>query len=323
MEKLSQVVLDAFGIQTRCIKKEKGYFLCSTESGLVKVHTTSESFEAIRLQHAIKEHLAERGFFQTGRFRLTKTGQPYILIGREAYVATNLPPKQPETNFENEDEVIQVFQSLAHFHIAASNMPEINIPVALPLQEIYTRQLAELTQAGKQARRGSRMSDFDVAFIKHAPHATKSIEYAINQIASTNYIPLYKNATNIKSLCHNALKEENLLVAANTTYIVNFTQATIDLQLNDLATLIRRYAHRSSKCIPANRLIDTYSDIFPLPQDAHHILHAQLIFPWAFMKLVSQYYSKKRNWTPNGLINRMDTTLAEQESYESYISALT
>jgi len=319
MDKLSPAILESFGINSA--KKEKGHYLCNTGSGPMKLHITPESPEAIHLQHSIKEYLAKEGFPHTGRYQLTKTGQPYISVGRETYVMTKVPKPHNETDFENETEALKAAQALAHFHIAAQSMPQA-IQLSQPLPEIYTRQMKELSQMGKQVRRGSRLSDFDVLFIKHAPQYGEIMQDSINRLAKTNYARLHSKAISQGSLCHNALKEENLLATNSDTYIINFAEAEIDLQLCDLAALIRRYAQRSSKSIPINRLLETYSKIAPLPHEAVDIIYALLIFPWAFMKIITQYYSKKRNWTPNGLINRMDTILAERESYEKYVQEL-
>jgi len=320
MERLSTAVLDAFGIHSRSIKKEKGHFKVNTASGLVRLHITNESAEAIRTQHAIKEHLAAQGFPTTDRYLVAKSGHPYILMGRDTYIAATYPNSHQETNFDNEPEVIASFETLANFHKAASYLTSEKISISAQQPDHYLRQQQELVQAGKQARRGPRMSDFDVAFITHAPQISAVIEEATEQLAKTNYTKMHAQAVARGSLCHNAMKEENF--DGNGTYLVNFSQATIDLQLTDLAALLRRYAQRSSKSIPANRLVEVYDAINPLPHQAIEILYAQLIFPWAFMKLVSQFYSKKRNWTPIGLISRMETMLAEREAYDAYVRAL-
>jgi len=317
MEKLSPTVLESFGLQNRGIKKEKGHCLCNTAEGLVKIHTTYESPETIKQQYLLKEHLA-KDFPQTDRYRLTKTGQPYIIVGRETYIATNYPTQYKELDFEDEEAVLETFRALAALHTASKVMP-VKMTISPPLPEIYTRYLNELTQSGKQARRVPRMSDFDVSFIKHAPKVIEIIQEAIERLEKTSYSQLYSNAIQQSSLCHNSLKEENLLSTQDAMYIVNFSHATTDLQLCDLAALIRRYAQRSNKSIHIGKLIDTYNTKNPLPHHATDILYTQLIFPWAFVKLVSQYYSKKRNWTPNGLITRMESVIAERECYEDYI----
>jgi len=323
MEKLSPAVLEAFGLTSRRIKKEKGHYICESNKGLVKVNISNEPPKAISLQHSIKEYLYEKGFPWTDRFIPAKTLQPYILMGRDTYIATNYSPKHHETDFDNEHEALEAFKSLAHFHAAAGKIAmEIPLEISPPLPELYTRQKNELTQAGKQARRSARLSDFDVAFIKHAPIYSETIDNALNGLSQTNYQKLHTQAIAKGSLCHNHLKEENLLASNAETYIVNFTHATVDLQLNDLASLIRRYAQKSSRNLPIGRLLETYDKITPLPGAAADILYPQLIFPWAFMKIVNLYYSKKRNWTPNGLLSRMDTILAQRESYEDYVSLI-
>jgi len=317
MEKLSPAVLESFGLPNRGIRKEKGQYICSTAEGLVKIHSTPEHPEAINLQHSIKEYLA-KAFPHIDPYRLTTSGEPYIIVGRETYVATVYPQGYKEIDFEDEGEVLSSVRALAKLHGVSKAIPQ-NLTISPPLPEIYARYLNDLAQGSKQARRAPRMSDFDVSFIKYAPTAVNLIQDAIERLNKTNYSELYTNAVQQGSLCHNALKEENILITQGPTYIVNYANAAIDLQLNDLAALIRRYAQRSTKSIPARRLIKEYDSITPLPRQTEEILYAQLILPWAFLKLSAQYYSKKRNWTPNGLITRMETVLAERESYEAYI----
>jgi len=324
MEKLSPVVQEAFGIHRRRIKREKGRYICDTENGQVSVYIASESPEVIQLQHSLKEHLAEKGFPWTDRYQPAVTGQPFVSIGREVYVMVKYPDEYRETDFDNEAEILQAFRFLAHFHITARDMPYITAPLfhSLPIQEIFTRQINELAQAGKQARRVPRMSDFDVSFIKHATRYGEIMQDSLNRLSGTDYVKFHSQAAARGAICHNNLKEENLLAAKGDTYIFNFSEVTVDLQLTDLAALIRRYAERSNKLIPINRLLEAYNTVNPLQPGACEILYSLLIFPWAFIKIVNQYYSKRRNWTPGGLINRMDVILAERDSYEKYVDAV-
>jgi len=320
MDKLSPAVLDTFGLSNRGIKKEKGHYLCNSVAGPVKVHISNHAPEAIRLQHSIKEHLAE-SFPHTDRFRLTGDGSAYIMIGREIYVASFHPNPQRETDLENEADVLGAISALAKLHTASARMP-LSLPKSPSLTEIYNRKLSDLAQASKQARRGSRMSDFDVAFIKHAPRATNTIKEALGHLEKTSYLRLYQQSIEHGSLCHNALKEENLPIIGGTTFIINFSYAASDLQLSDLAAFIRRYAQRSIRSIPVSRILSIYDNICPLSSGARDVIYPQLIFPWSFTKLASQYYSKKRNWTPNGLINSMENVLAEWDGYEEYIKEI-
>jgi hypothetical protein len=66
--------------------------------------------------------------------------------------------------------------------------------------------------------------------------------------------------------------------------------------------------------------LDIYNKIAPLPTDGEKILHAMLSFPWSFAKIVANFYSKKRNFTPAAITSRMAGVLGEQELYDDYIS---
>ena len=328
MDKLSPAIFESYGLTSRNIKKEKGHYFCETNKGLVRISITHETTEVIRLQHQIKEYIAASGFLFSDRFLLTTTNQPFSLIGRDTYVAClfseakAITPMPRETDFLNDNEVIFATQALARFHEAARNVPMENIIHAPPLHQSYAKQAAELAQAGKQTRRGSRLSDFDVAFIKYAPHFEDKIQTSIDILSSSNYQNFYIDALSQRNICHNALKEENLLIIDGETYITGFSYASVDFQLNDLAALIRRYAQRGNQTISINKLVDTYHDILKLPNGALEILYAQLIFPQPFLKIVASYYSKKRNWTPNGLLSRMDAIIRESEKYDEYVQSL-
>jgi len=322
MDKLSYTVLESFGIQ-QVKKKVKGSYICQTNAGLSKVHITTEPTDAICFQHFIKKHLTERGFPWTDRYLLTKSGQPYLVVGREVYVMTIHHEAQRDVDFMCENDVLEAIKTLARFHIAASgintSMHEKNSPMQPSLSQTYERKKTELWQALKQARRSPRLSDFDVLFIKHAQHYSDIIQDSIRHLKKTNYTELLADSLKNSMLCHNALKEENLPYTNQGVYIINFANAKIGLQLCDLASFIQRYALRGNKKVPLTSLLEAYDRIHPLPSGAKEIVYALLLFPNAFMKIITQYYSKKRNWTPNGLLKRMEMVLAERESYEKYI----
>jgi Ser/Thr protein kinase RdoA (MazF antagonist) len=90
-----------------------------------------------------------------------------------------------------------------------------------------------------------------------------------------------------------------------------------------LAALIRRYFGRAGlHAVQASRVIDAADKVEPLTKGDLKILYALLAFPWQFMKTASQYYSKKRSWTPNAIINRMQTVISEAGFYNKYIEEL-
>jgi len=308
---LANILPSQFGLSGKAVR-EKGYFVCKN----FKIYKTSDSFNEIKSRHVLLEEIAKSGFPWTDRIVLSTQKISYVQLGRETYIMTN-HVKGAELDLSCKNSVTQAVESLARFHNAARGVTS-NIAVAPSQLEIFNKHTAVAVQALKQINR--RMSDFDVMFIKHAPYYNDLAIRASEALAQTQYKNLLEHAQVNSHVCHNNLKEENLIIENGICYLVHFSGATIDLQLTDLSSFIRRYALRGSREISVNHILEIYDKISPLPTDAKEIIHALLLYPCTFMKIIAQYYSKKRNWTPVAITSRMNTILEEESVYADYIS---
>jgi len=307
---------------TRAVK-ERGCFLCETRAGTVKISKTFERHQAIHLRHRLLEYLEEAGFPWTDKIALSTHGIPFVQLGRETYVMSQHIAGH-DMNLDCPQDVVLALESLAHFHIVARGFgSSVNqgIDVAPSMTEIFDKNHAFLTRTAKQMGKISRLSDFDIMFIKSAPQYIGYAQKSAQLLAQTDYTALYATALAQQHICHNALKEENLSISGDRCYITNFSNAAIDAQITDLASFLRRYARRSKCEISLDRLVEIYDRICPLPSSAMEIINAILVHPWQFVKIVRQYHNKKRGWTPVAIMSRMHSLLEEQENYDAYIRA--
>jgi len=323
MGDIATILLSNFGISGKAIK-QRGYFFCKTESGHYKIYKTNDSHQAIRLRYELLEMLAASGFSNTDKIVLSTQGLPYVQLGRETYVMSKYIEGR-ELNLDCLDDVILATESLAHFHRAARGLNcslSQSFASTLSLLDVFAKDAAFLAKTAKQVNNNSRLLDFDVMFVKNISHyIAKAIESQA-LLRKTDYTALHAIALEEGHICHNALKEENFPITRDGCYLVNFKEAVIDTQITDLASFLRRYARRSNKTIPLRKLIEVYDRINPLPNHASQIIHAQLVHPWQFIKIVQEYYSKKRGWAPAALMGRMQSVLEEQESCNEYIECM-
>jgi len=310
-----------FGLQGITATKERGYFLCKTEKGITKIYKTEEHHQLICLRHEILCQLDAAGFPWTDQIILSAQGMPYVQFGRETYVMSQHVQGR-DINFDCPQDIALAIQSLANFHVAARKISQdkiINVEVSPSLGEIFEKNLAFLTKIVKQTNKNSRLSDFDVVLLKSISKYINYVTESALLLKETDYASLYNAAVAQNHLCHNTLKEESLPILRGRCYITNFSEVTIDAQVVDLANLLHRYARRSQKGIPLGELLEIYDRISPLPRYAMEVVRAYLIHPWQFIKIVQQYYSKKRGWTPVAITSRMNTLLDEQKSYDEYL----
>jgi len=313
MSGLANVLPSQFGLSGRAIR-EKGYFVCKN----FKIYKTSDSHNEIKARYLLLEEIAEEGFPWTDRITLSTQGVPYVQLGRETYIMTKYITGNDVDLFSNED-VKKAVESLARFHNAARGVTR-NISIAPSQLEAFNKHTSIAVQALKQINR--RMSDFDVLFIKHAPYYKDLAIKASEALAKTEYLNLLEQAQANNHICHNNLKEESLPISEEVCHIIRFSEASIDLQLTDLSNFIRRYALRGNRELSINFILEIYNKITPLHANAKEIIYAQLLYPWTFMKIIAQYYSKKRNWTPVAITSRMTTILEEESIYANYIADL-
>jgi len=324
MSDFAAILPSHFGLTGMRAIKERGYYLCKTESGFFKIHKTHDNHQQIKLRYALLDQLEGLGFPWTDKIVLTIQGTPFIQLGRETYVMSRYI-KGRDVNLDCLQDMTLAIESLARFHMAAREITladGLTLDMSAPLSEVFAKNSAFLTKTARQTSKNSRLSDFDVMFIKNSAQYISQAAASVHLLAQTNYHALYTTALAQNHICHNALKEENLPILDGICHIVSFNEATIDAQITDLASFLRRYARRSRREIPLAKLIEMYDRIFPLPQSATAIIYAQLVHPWQFVKIARQYYSKKRGWTPAAMMTRMTSLLEEQGNYDAYVKGL-
>ena len=318
MSDLPTAVSAFFGLKKT--RKEKLHHIGETQNGFMKVYRSPDTQEQILFQHRVKEYAAANGFPDTDRLICTG-GEPFFRLGRDFYVMTPYI-KGRDMVFSCQEDMRLATKTLAQFHRAAKGLAieTPNLFTRPPVTAHFAKQSAFLSATLKQVRTYKRLSDFDVLFLKHAKEFSEKIQTAQYLLDGTDYVCLYNEALAGNYISHNALKEETLPMHDKTCYLTYFSEISIDIPLMDIAALIRRHAQRAAgDAVPIAELLDIYHAAHPLPDCAPVIIRALLTFPWLFMKIIAQYYSKKRSFTPTAMMGRLDAYLKEKESFDTYI----
>jgi CotS family spore coat protein len=314
-------VFSAFGLNVKKTVREKTFFICDTTDGLLKLARTTEPTERIEQLHTVKEHVAGAGYPGVDRYRVTPMGRPYAQLGGETWTACDYICGR-EADFESWDDVRRIIGSVRLWHSCARGV-EADIAASPPVGGYFRKKGAELAGIVKRVRRQTRLSDFDVLLIKNIAFYTEQINKAAALLDESDYAARYAQALAEGHVCHHALKEESLDLCEGCVFITHYEEAAFDTQLADIAALVRRHVGRAgNRATKAAYLIEEADKAEPLPEGSVKVLHALLTFPWQFMKITTQYYSKKRTWTPNAIINRMQTVITEAGFYEKYINEL-
>ncbi len=321
MENLSELVLMQFQIKARRINKEKSHYVLNTDKGRKIVKKTFDPISHILFQHEIKEHLYNRDFVNIDRFNLSAEGKPFVQLGETVYVMTDLL-EYDEIDFSLNEDMLKATQTLAKFHTASENIEfEGNIFYETEnTVKSFKKGLTELVIIKKGISSQKKLSDFDVLFLKNYEYYLQQASDSINLLEKTNSSKLEQLAKNKNLVCHNSLKEENIL-KADSIYITNFSQASICHSIFDFCKLIQRYIKNMPlEYLPFSQILEQYNKYKPISSEEMEILIPILKYPQKYIKICSRHYSKKRNWTPSAIANQMETVIKNRTALEQYIN---
>jgi CotS family spore coat protein len=260
------------------------------------------------------------GFKTTERFYTGADGLPYALWDGGAYVMTDLL-RCKEFDFICPVDFEKVLITVARMHSLMQGI-EFDCDVFYGETNIFEQAEKQIMfLKGIKKRIGKRLSDFDVLFIKNCDYYIGEASAAAELLLRGGFERYMSAARLDKTICHNSLKEENILFNTNNTvYIADFSQMCVAPALLDISELIRRHGKKSGEPVSISRAVEIYSRHHALAEGGEEIVRALLRYPRKFIKVCEQYYSKKRSWTPSAIINCLRVIIDGREAYERYLN---
>ena len=317
MELISATVLHDFGIYPKRIRKDKSSFVLQTDTGSFTIKKSLDSGARVCFAHSIKEHLASHGFINTDRFRQSSSGKPYVEHEGDIFVCTNTTTLR-ESNFDEPSDVLRAIESTAQMHRQASG---VTITGKVFKRENALTQLrkdvAEVCAIKRRLGQSGGLSDFDVILLKNYNFYISQMKHTVAELEATQFETYLEQTLIQPQIIHNRLKEETLLTDGTELYITNFGAAELGYSLFDLISLIMRHLRESSNPsqLKVFDMIEVYNRHNPLRNEDIRIARALLHYPFRFVNLLRAYYSKKRTWTPNAILHKMQNITANRDTY--------
>ncbi len=326
MEDLSIQVLNGYGVKAKNIRKNKLTYICNTDKGTRAIKSTILDHNKINFIHTIKEHLHEKGFDSTDRFYKSTASKPYFTFGGKTYVMTDYI-EGSELDFSDNEKTRDIIRQVACMHKFSKGIRigEENGRFAESddLLTDYSKKITRLTSIKKTVNTKSHLSDFDVMFIKNYDYLLTECKEAVSILEHSQYKALREKASAEKYVCHNALKEENILFGTDKIYITNFSEGSIDPHIIDLAEFIIRYVRKHpEQYLKIGDIIETYDQVNPIAKPEVEILYGLLKFPNKIVKVCNNYYTKRRSWAPSSIVNRFESLIGIKDHHKEYIDEI-
>lgn len=323
MEDFTTNLVKKYNVRPKYIKKLKYMYICTTDRGVRLLRPVNYDISKIVFVHNIKTHLLQKGFDKMDFYYISEDGLPYVLNGNTPYVMTDYINYR-ECDLSEHSEIRSSIMNIANFHKLSQGFVHHNVNTTpLDVLEFFRKKLNNLTRMKRQLSKQKNLLDLEVSFIKNYEFYYREAFSSIEIIEKFNHTKLSNIAIKNNMICHNSLKEDNILFNNKDVYLTNFENITIDHFIYDLANFILRYIIKQGEnCISIEEILYTYSKINYVDKNILPILYAILKFPTRYIDCCQSFFDTRRNFTPVGISTQIETILGLKEFHSNFINKI-
>ncbi len=324
MEEITQQLIDEFNFKAKSIRKSKYMYICRNEKEARAIKLSSQSPEQIFFVEAVKNNLIKNGFKNVDKYYISSQKKPFLSTENGNYVMTDYIDYQ-ETDFSNINQMKQIIHAVGQLHRLGSGF-ELNCALFKEdsiLRLKFEKGIKKLKDIKKTICSQKKYSDFDIAFIKYYESYLNDALEALEILSDSKINQLVEESRKRHLFCHNALKEENILDSPKGIYFAGFDSAANQHYVFDLYQLIERYMRKHGEnFLPLDAVLNIYFNSNEKDERIYPVLFALLKYPFRFIKICTNFYSKKRSWVPNSTKEQLDELLMLKDANKKYIQSL-
>ncbi|URZ03699.1 CotS family spore coat protein [Clostridium felsineum] len=300
-------------------------FLISTDKGekiLKKIDYTIEEFKFIlSVVNYIKN---ENGFTRIMDFNKTQNGEYYAIKNGDLYCIMDMIEGK-ECEFSNPVDLSVSAFSLGQLHGASEGFRYKNNDSKNKWGKMiksFKRKKEELIFFKKMAKLYEKPNEFDEAFLKNVDYYMEQIGNSIDAMENSQYYKLCSEEDKIV-LCHHDLAHHNIIIKDEEAYFIDFDYAIIDLKVHDLANIISKAAKVFNYAISnSNTIISNYCKSNSLNRNEIEVLFDILSFPEDFYEIVKNYYTKRKEWSEEEFMAKMNRKINTEENRIEFLEDL-
>lgn len=316
MEDINEKILwEGYGLRFRGGTRTRTGLICRTDMGLRELKKPRGSVESLRLAFDVKEQLRKNGFRNISRFYRTLDDEPFYRYDGTLYTLEDVMPAEALQE-ENVEAFIRGAETLGQMHQAAKGLQSAAARWNRErLPKLYEKRQGELAKMRHRNDKRGNYDAIDLLLIRHYDQFMKQAREAEELLQKGGYAEAVDHAEKEGAFCHNAYKGETLrLNEKDEIFVGSFDKCSSELPLADLAYYLRRYFKKlegTEKGIAA--MLEAYGRYRPLSEGDLTILQGMLVYPEKFLRLVNEYYNRRRACVSPAMQERLAAAAKEEE----------
>ena len=164
------------------------------------------------------------------------------------------------------------------------------------LPRLYAKRRSELAKVRRRNDRRGSYDAIDLLLLQYYDQYMDRAAEAEELLRRGHYGEAVTKAEAEGAFCHNAYKGEALrLDEKGRIFVGNFDKCTAELPLADLAAYLRRYFKKTDGDEAGiHEMLESYGRHCPLSEKDVTILQGMLVYPEKFLRLINEYYNRRR-----------------------------
>ncbi|MBQ7102492.1 MAG: hypothetical protein IJN89_00365, partial [Anaerotignum sp.] len=184
------------------------------------------------------------------------------------------------------------------------------------LLKLYGKRRSELAKIRRRNDRRSKYDAIGLLLLRYYDQFMEQAEQAEELLQQGGYKEAVGKVAEKGAFCHNTYKGEALRVnEKGELFVGSFDKCSSELPLADLAYYLGRYFRKTEgteKGVFA--MLEGYGKHQPLSEKDLTILRGMLIYPEKFLRLVNEYYNKRRACVSPAMQERLAAAAKEEEN---------
>ncbi|WP_458407561.1 hypothetical protein [Anaerotignum sp.] len=317
MEDINEKILwEGYGLRFRGGTRTRTGLICRTDMGLRELKKPRGSEESLYLAFDVKEQLRKNGFRNISRFYRTLEGEPFYRYDSVLYTLEDVMPSEslPE---DSADTFLRGAEVLGQMHHGARGLQsEAARWDGERLPGLYAKRRSELAKIRRRNDKRRNYDAIDLLLIRHYDPFMEQAALAEELLRKGGYQNAVDRAAETGAFCHNAYKGEALRQnEKGEIFVGSFDKCSSELPLADLARYLRRYFKKTaSNAEGVAKMLENYGKHQPLSAGDLTILQGMLIYPEKFLRLVNEYYNKRRACVSPAMQERLAAAAKEEEN---------
>lgn len=317
MEDIYEKILwDGFGLRYRGGSRTRAGLVCRTDAGLRELKKPRGNAENLRLAYDVKIRLRQNGFPAVSQLYPSQDGEPFY---KKDGILYTLEDPMPPTSLAEEtpEDFVKGAEALGRLHAAAKGLQSEHIRWEKNrLPALYARRKGELAKIKRRIDHKTGYDPIDLLILSHYKPCMEQTAAAEALLERGGYNALAEKTEHEGGFCHNAYKGENLRQEeSGGIFVAGFDRCISEIPLADLSAYLRRYMKKTDGSgSGAEKMLAAYSKSCPLSSTDITLLEGMNLYPEKFLRLVNQYYNRRRACVSPAMQERLTAAAQEQEN---------